>query len=168
MTTSFISLQLYSNLLCPKQVPAFFSASAPSKPLPSSFLYINNQVLYSSCVCQNPWNCPWPFSFSHVSSNLTANHVSFAVKYIQRLSFSSITTSPLNQASIISHLDYFSTSLTSLFVPILGFSESILNVLARVNLLTYQIMSLLFSKPQGFYTPVFLFLDSSPTYIHRA
>lgn len=151
-----------------KTSSCFLLCICPFKTSPSSFLCINNQVLHSSCVCQNPWNCPWPFSFSHVSSSLTANHVSFAVKYIQRLSFSSITTSPLNQASIISHLDYFSTSLTSLFVPILGFSESILNMLAKVNLLTCQVMSLLFSKPQGFYTPVFLFLDSSPTYIHRA
>ena len=106
-----------------KTSSCFLLCICPFKTSPSSFLYINNQVLHSSCVCQNPWNCPWPFSFSHVSSSLTANHVSFAVKYIQRLSFSSITTSPLNQASIISHLDYLSTSLTSLFVPILGFSR---------------------------------------------
>ena len=50
-----------------------------------------------------------------------------------RDSFSSITLSPLNQASVISHLDYYSTSLTSLFVSILGFSQSILNMLAKVT-----------------------------------
>ena len=50
MTTGFISLQLYSNLVYPKQVPAFFSASA-SPNLLSSFLYVNNQVsLFQLCM----------------------------------------------------------------------------------------------------------------------